>query len=74
MKILGLYYRNETNTILEIIRDIYTEQSSPFNLEFGHLMETPNGWEERYERKDFKRHRHQGKVNQKSFAENFTHF
>lgn len=44
------------------IRDIFSEQLTPYNLDYGHLMETPSGWEERYERKNLKNHRHQGKV------------
>lgn len=44
-------------------RDIYTAQMSPFTLEFGHVMDNPFGWEERYEKQDRKNHRHQGKVN-----------
>lgn len=43
-------------------RDIYTSQLSPTNLEYGHVMENPFGWEERLERKDLKTQRHQGKV------------
>lgn len=31
-------------------------------LEYGHVMENPFGWEERYERKDLENERHQGKV------------
>lgn len=43
-------------------RDIFSEQLTPYNLDYGHLMENPSGWEERYERKNLKDHRHQGKV------------
>ncbi|XP_065080636.1 uncharacterized protein LOC135703370 [Ochlerotatus camptorhynchus] len=43
-------------------QDTYCEQKSPLELEFGHLYETHDGWEERYERQDHKKHRHQGKV------------
>lgn len=43
-------------------RDIFTAQLSPKNFEFGHVMESPSGWEERYERKDLATQRHQGKV------------
>lgn len=35
---------------------------SPYTIEFGHVMENPSGWEERFERQDRKKHRHQGKV------------
>lgn len=44
------------------IRDILTEQLKPHQIDFGHLSENPNGWEERYERKNLKSQRYQGKV------------
>lgn len=44
------------------IRDILTEQIKPHQIDFGHLSENPNGWEERYERKNLKSQRYQGKV------------
>ncbi|XP_055607190.1 uncharacterized protein LOC129754949 [Uranotaenia lowii] len=47
---------------LKYFQDTYCEQKSPLELEFGHLYETNDGWEERYERQDHKNHRHQGKV------------
>lgn len=37
-------------------------QSAPKQIEFGHVCENPNEWEQRYEKKDFDRNRHQGKV------------
>ncbi|XP_045446597.1 protein PXR1-like [Melitaea cinxia] len=37
-------------------------QLSPYNIEFGHVCEDPNNWEQRYEKKDFKNHRDMGKV------------
>jgi hypothetical protein len=42
-------------------------------IEFGHLSETPKGWEERYEKQnhDPKSNRHQGKV--RKFKKN-SHF
>ncbi|XP_062544247.1 uncharacterized protein LOC134211422 isoform X1 [Armigeres subalbatus] len=43
-------------------QDTYCEQKSPLELEFGHLFETQDRWEERYERQDHKNNRHQGKV------------
>lgn len=43
-------------------RDIFTSQLSPMTLEYGHVMENPFGWEERFERKDLENQRHQGKV------------
>lgn len=45
-----------------IIRDNFTEQLTPHQIDFGHLSENPSGWEERYERKNIKTHRNQGKV------------
>lgn len=44
-------------------RDFFTAQLAPYKIEFGHVCEDPDDWEERYERKDFKKHRYQGKVN-----------
>lgn len=38
------------------------EQLTPHQIDFGHLSENPNGWEERYERKNLKTQRYQGKV------------
>lgn len=45
-------------------RDLFIEKKSPLEIEFGHISETPKGWEERYERQnhDHKVNRHQGKV------------
>lgn len=43
-------------------RDQFSIQYSPFELEFGHISETPLSWEERYERQDLANQRHQGKV------------
>lgn len=37
-------------------------QLSPYKIEFGHVCEDPNNWEQRYEKKDFKNHRDMGKV------------
>lgn len=44
-------------------RDFFTVQLAPYKIEFGHVCEDPDDWEERYERKDLKNHRDQGKVN-----------
>lgn len=44
------------------IRDTFTEQIAPHQLDYGHLTENPTGWEERYERKNLKSQRFQGKV------------
>lgn len=45
-----------------IIRDTFTEQLTPHQIDVGHLSENPAGWEERYERKNLKSQRFQGKV------------
>lgn len=45
-----------------IIRDTFTEQLTPHQIDVGHLSENPSGWEERYERKNLKSQRFQGKV------------
>lgn len=39
------------------------ERPSPNKIEFGHIMETPCGWEIRYKRNDMQDNRYQGKVN-----------
>jgi hypothetical protein len=43
---------------------LFIEKNSPLEIEFGHISETPKGWEERFERQnhDPKVNRHQGKV------------
>jgi hypothetical protein len=45
-------------------RDLFVDKASPLEIEFGHISETPKGWEERFERQnhDHKVNRHQGKV------------
>lgn len=48
------------NTLL--YRDFFSVQLSPYKIEFGHVCEDPNTWEQRYEKKDFKNHRDMGKV------------
>lgn len=53
--------------LFNIYRDIFTSQLSPHELEFGHVMENDHRWEERYEKKDLKDNRHQGKVKCSSF-------
>lgn len=54
-------------SLFVIFRDVYSLQSGPQQLEFGHVFEDPNVWEQRYEKKDFDAQRYQGKV---SFHEN----
>ncbi|XP_049297343.1 uncharacterized protein LOC125771112 isoform X3 [Anopheles funestus] len=46
----------------QYFQDTFQFQKSPLELEFGHLFESNNGWEERYERQDHQNHRHQGKI------------
>lgn len=53
---------NIENLPFEKCRDTFTEQKTPHQLDFGHLIENPSGWEERYERKNLKSQRHQGRV------------
>lgn len=48
--------------LLILYRDVYSLQSGPQQLEFGHVFEDPNVWEQRYEKKDFDAQRYQGKV------------
>ena len=50
--------------INNIKRDLFIEKKSPHEIEFGHVSETPKGWEERYERQNHShdKNRHQGKV------------
>ncbi|KAG5678492.1 hypothetical protein PVAND_008160 [Polypedilum vanderplanki] len=49
---------------LKFFQDIFIEKKSPHEIEFGHVSETPKGWEERYERQNHShdKNRHQGKV------------
>lgn len=54
-RLLLIYYFLE-------IRDTFTEQLTPHEIDTGHLSENPAGWEERYERKNLKSQRFQGKV------------
>ncbi|XP_026328960.1 protein PFC0760c-like [Hyposmocoma kahamanoa] len=44
------------------LRPSFFIQLSPYKIEFGHVCEDPNSWEQRYEKKDFKNHRDMGKV------------
>jgi hypothetical protein len=37
-------------------------QSGPDQIEFGHVCEDPQEWEQRYEKKDLAKQRHQGQV------------
>ncbi|XP_075233837.1 uncharacterized protein LOC142331690 [Lycorma delicatula] len=43
-------------------QDAFTHLFGPLQIEFGHIKETPEDWEQRYEKKDDKNKRYQGKV------------
>ncbi|KAI8428474.1 hypothetical protein MSG28_007282 [Choristoneura fumiferana] len=47
-------------------------QLSPYKIEFGHVCEDPNTWEQRYEKKDFKNHRDMGKGHRQGSERHFT--
>ncbi|XP_041976519.1 uncharacterized protein LOC121731229 [Aricia agestis] len=46
----------------KFFQDFFSVQLSPYKIEFGHVCEDPNTWEQRYEKKDFENHRDMGKV------------
>ncbi|XP_046589273.1 uncharacterized protein LOC107220076 [Neodiprion lecontei] len=46
----------------QFFQDIFSEQPTPNKIEFGHVCENPREWEQRFEQKDLKNNRHQGKV------------
>lgn len=54
--------RERVNYIDCFIRDVYSVQTGPKQIEFGHVFEDPDMWEQRYERKDHDKKRFQGKV------------
>lgn len=37
-------------------------KSGPDQIEFGHVCEDPHEWQQRYEKKDLAKQRHQGQV------------
>ncbi|XP_067000047.2 uncharacterized protein [Anabrus simplex] len=43
-------------------QDFYLFKSGPHEIEFGHVCENPDEWEQRFEKKDFKNNRHQGQA------------
>ncbi|XP_045477591.1 uncharacterized protein LOC123682830 isoform X1 [Harmonia axyridis] len=43
-------------------QDIYMAQHKPGEIEFGHVSETPNDWEQRFEKINFEDNNRQGKV------------
>ncbi|GAB0090468.1 hypothetical protein DMENIID0001_052030 [Sergentomyia squamirostris] len=52
----------DPESVQQYFQDLFRFQLEPHAIEFGHVMENPKHWEERYERNDMKNHRHQGKV------------
>lgn len=54
-------YSSSLNTF-SFFRDLYIKQIHPYAFEFGHLIENPYGWEERFQDTNFKRNRNKGKV------------
>ncbi|EFN81159.1 hypothetical protein EAI_00680 [Harpegnathos saltator] len=46
----------------QYFQDIFSEHLAPFQIEFGHVCENPNEWEQRFERRDFDNNRHSGKI------------
>ncbi|XP_072394850.1 uncharacterized protein [Diabrotica undecimpunctata] len=46
----------------KFFQDIYVAMEKPDELEFGHVRETPNDWEQRYEKLNLETLKHQGKV------------
>lgn len=57
-----LHFNRPSHHLHPKFRDLFVEKKSPLEIEFGHISETPKGWEERYERQNHKENRHQGKV------------
>ncbi|XP_033226306.1 uncharacterized protein LOC117178888 [Belonocnema kinseyi] len=57
--------RKELYEILQkrqFFQDIFSAHLAPLKFEFGHVCENPTEWEQRFEQKDFKKNRHQGKI------------
>lgn len=55
-------YCVEINYDEYFVRDVYSVQTGPKQVEFGHVFEDPDKWEQRYEKKDHENKRFQGKV------------
>lgn len=49
-------------TVNEKYRDIYIAENAPGEIEFGHARETPDEWEQRFEKINDNTHSRQGKV------------
>ncbi|XP_046980332.1 uncharacterized protein LOC124545452 isoform X1 [Schistocerca americana] len=43
-------------------QDFYMLLYGPLQMEYGHVCEDPERWEQRFERRDFQNHRHQGQA------------
>ncbi|KAJ1522925.1 hypothetical protein ONE63_002064 [Megalurothrips usitatus] len=46
----------------KFFQDFYSLQYGPRQIEFGHVCEDPDEWEQRFERKDLDKEHHQGQV------------
>ncbi|OXU25172.1 hypothetical protein TSAR_005629 [Trichomalopsis sarcophagae] len=46
----------------QFFQDIFSEQPDPMTIQFGHVCENPNEWEQRFEQRDFNKNHHQGKM------------
>ena len=46
------------------------EQLAPQKLQFGHVCENPNEWQQRFEKNDFDDNRYQGKVSNRFITNN----
>ncbi|KAK2585708.1 hypothetical protein KPH14_010321 [Odynerus spinipes] len=46
----------------QFFRDLFSAHLSEHEIEFGHVCENPNEWEQRFERKDMGRNSYQGKI------------
>ncbi|XP_046836532.1 uncharacterized protein LOC124432059 [Vespa crabro] len=46
----------------QYFRDLFSEQLSAHEIEFGHVCENPDEWEQRFERKDMKENNYRGKI------------
>ncbi|KAJ8668801.1 hypothetical protein QAD02_000060 [Eretmocerus hayati] len=46
----------------QYFQDIFTDQPDPMTIQFGHVCENPNEWEQRFEQRDFNKNHYQGKM------------
>ncbi|XP_015182134.1 PREDICTED: uncharacterized protein LOC107069374 [Polistes dominula] len=54
--------KNELIKQGQFFRDLFSEQLSEHEIEFGHVCENPDEWEQRFERQDMKANNYRGKV------------